>query len=67
MFLNTSTGFGACCLFFYNSKCFSLRGGDENRGLCVEKYSFASDNIGDYDRLILKTVASNMVNLRLRN
>ena len=46
---------------------FSLRGGDENRGLCVEKYSFASDNIGDYDRLILKTVASNMVNLRLRN
>ena len=45
---------------------FSLRAGDENRGLCVEKYSFASDNIGDYDRLILKTVASNMVNLRLR-
>ena len=35
-------------IYFYNSKFFGLRAGDEHHNLCVEQYSFGSDTLGEY-------------------
>ena len=42
-------------VFWYNCKCFGLRGGDEHRTLVAEQYSLDSDDCGRYLRFVGRT------------
>jgi hypothetical protein len=39
-------------VFYYNCKCFMLRGRDEHRNLSVEQYSFGIDHLGKFVRYV---------------
>ena len=46
--INLVTALGlSYAVFFYNCKCFGLRGQDEHRNLSVTQFSFGNDNLGN--------------------
>lgn len=43
-------------MFWYNCKCFELRGGDEHHNLEVDQYSLGTDEHGKYIKFIERSV-----------
>ena len=54
-------------VFWYNCKCFRLRGGDEHRQLTTEQYSIEHDDVGRHLRFVGRTCKNVQGGLRQRN
>ena len=54
-------------VFWYNCKCFGLRGGDEHRQLVVEQYTIGGDHAGRFLRFVGRSSKNVQGGLKQRN
>ena len=54
-------------VFWYNCKCFGLRGGDEHRTLVLEQYSIGLDSVGRYLQFNRRSCKNVQGGLKQRN